>query len=79
VEFADGVAGLAVSGGGYGARIENDYVGGVWGICNCAAAVEELAFYGGAVGLGGAAAELFYVEGGHRFIRIAKSGGRRSC
>ena len=31
-----------------------------------AAAVEELAFQGGAVGLRGAAAELLDVEGGHR-------------
>ena len=30
------------------------------------AAIEELALDGGAVGLGGAAAELFDVKGGHR-------------
>jgi hypothetical protein len=65
VDFADGVAGLGVGGGGYGAGVEDDDGGGCgirrWG----AAAVEELAFEGGAIGLGGAAAELLYEEGGH--------------
>lgn len=65
VNFADGVAGLGVSGGGYGACVEDDDGGrgGIGGLG--AAAIEELAFEGGAIGLGGAAAELLDVEGGH--------------
>ena len=37
----------------------------MWGVCKSAATFEELAFDGGTVGMGGAAAELFDVEGGH--------------
>ena len=79
VNFADSVAGLGVSGGSYGAGIEDYHVGGVCRIGEGAATIEELTFDGGTVGLGGAAAELFDVEGGHRFIRIAKRDGRRRC
>jgi hypothetical protein len=65
VEFADGIACLGVGGSGYGAGVEDDD-GGRCGIGGGgAAAVEELAFEGGAVGLCGAAAELLDVEGGH--------------
>jgi hypothetical protein len=65
VELADGVASLGIGGGGYGASVQDYYVGSTWGICQGAAAIEELAFDGGAVGLGGAATELFDVESGH--------------
>jgi hypothetical protein len=37
VEFADGVAGLGVGGGGYGASVQDYYVGGVRRICEAAA------------------------------------------
>jgi hypothetical protein len=67
VDFADGVAGLGVGGGSYGAGVEDDDRG----CCRIAggrvAVVEELAFEGGAIGLRGAAAELLDVEGSHRF------------
>src|ERR1700675_1864579 len=65
VEFADGVASLSVGGGGDSAGVEDDDVGGGCRRGRGTAAVEELAFDGGAVGLGGAAAELLDVEGGH--------------
>ena len=65
VDFSYGVAGLGVGGGGYCAGVEDDD-GGRCGIGGRGAAtVEELAFEGGAVGLGGTAAEVFYVVGGH--------------
>jgi hypothetical protein len=68
VDFADGVAGLGVGGGRYCAGVQ-DYYGGGGGIWSGGeAAIEELALEGGAVGLGGAAAELLDVEGSH-FIR----------
>jgi hypothetical protein len=66
VELADGIASLGVGGGGYGASVQDYHVGGAWRVCESAATIEELAFDGGAVGLGGAAAELFDVESGHR-------------
>jgi len=66
MELADGVAGLGVGGGGYGASVQDYHVGGAWGVCEGAATIEELAFDGGTVGLGGAAAELFDVKSGHR-------------
>ena len=65
VEFADGVAGLGVGGGGDGTGVEDDDVGSVGRGGQTAATVEELALDGGAVSLGGAAAELLDVEGGH--------------
>jgi len=65
VDFADGVAGLRVGGGGDGAGVDDDEFGVLRGGRGSTAAVEELALDGGAVGVGGAAAELFDVEGGH--------------
>ncbi len=65
VEFADRVAGLGIGGGGYSAGVEDDDGGGGRIGGRGAAAVEELAFESGAIGLGGAAAELLDVEGGH--------------
>jgi hypothetical protein len=62
VDFADGVAGLGIGGGGDGAGVHN-YDAGCARICGGgAAAVEELTLEGGAVGLGGAAAELLDVK-----------------
>lgn len=65
VNLSNGVAGLGIGGSGYGAGVEDDdgrrgRVGG-----GGKAAIEELAFDGGAVGLRGAAAELLDEEGGH--------------
>ena len=70
MEFADGVAGLGIGGGCDRAGIEDDDGGGggIGGLG--AAAVEELAFQGGAIGLGGSAAELLDVEGGHRTLLL---------
>ena len=73
MNFADGIASLGVCSCGDGAGVQDDHVGGIWRTCDSAATVEELAFNGGAVGLSGTAAELFDVEGGHCFIRIAKT------
>src|SRR5882724_7814540 len=65
VDFADGVAGLCVCGGGDGAGVDDDEFGVLRRRCSGAAPVEELALDGGAVGLCGAAAELFDVERRH--------------
>ena len=65
MDFADGVAGLGIGGGGDGAGVHDDDGGGVESRGEGAAAVEELALEGGAVGLRGAAAELLDEEGGH--------------
>jgi len=65
VDFADGVAGLSVSGGGDGAGVQNDDVsfGGIGG--KDAALLEQLLLDGGAVRLGGAASELLDKECTH--------------
>src|SRR5690242_165110 len=65
MDFADGVAGLGVGGGGDGAGVEDDEVGVVGRGGGVAATGEELAFDGGAVRLRGAAAELLNEEGSH--------------
>lgn len=65
MEFADGVAGLGVGGGRYGAGVQNNDRGGGGMGSGGIATIEELALDGGAVGLGRAAAELLDVEGGH--------------
>ena len=65
VDFADGVAGLGIGSGGDGAGVEHDHVGSV-GLCGRGAALfAQLTFNGGAIGLGGATAELLDVERGH--------------
>src|SRR5208282_10100 len=76
VEFADGVAGLGIGGGGYGAGVEDDDGGGGGIGGGGAAAIEELTFEGGAIGLRGAAAELLDVEGGHDLRNDAKNSGK---
>jgi len=65
VDFADGVAGLSVGGGGDGASIENNDVRRRAIERDAAALVPQLALDSGAVGLCGATAELFDVESGH--------------
>ena len=65
MEFADSVAGLRVGGSGNGAAVDNDEIGGRGGMRQGTAAVEQLAFDRGPIGLGGAASELFDVKGGH--------------
>jgi hypothetical protein len=65
VELAYGVAGLGVGGGGYCAGVQDDDAGRGGIGDGVIATIEELAFEGGAVGLGCAAAELLDVEGGH--------------
>jgi len=65
VDFADGVARLSVGGSGYGAGVEDDDGGGGGIGGGSIAAVEELAFDGGTVSLGGTAAELLDVKCGH--------------
>ena len=64
VDFADGVAGLGIGGSGYGASVDDDDVGGGGSVGDGVALGAELALDGGGVGLRGAAAELFDVEGG---------------
>ena len=73
VELANGIAGLGVGCSGDGAGVDDDDVGvGGFGR-RSESAIYQLALEGGAVGLGGAAAELFDVEGGH----FAKHHGKR--
>jgi len=68
MKFADGVAGLGVGSRSDSTSVEDDDIGGFGGTRQGAAAFEELAFDGSAVGLSGAAAELFDVQGGHERI-----------
>ena len=65
VDFANGIAGLCVGGGSDGAGVDDDELGVLRRSRGGAAAIKELAFDGGAVGLSGATAELFDVEGRH--------------
>jgi len=65
VDFANGVAGLRVSSGSDGAGIDDDEFGCVWGGSGAAATVKQLPLDGGAIGLCGAASELFDVEASH--------------
>src|SRR6266403_2097294 len=65
VDFANGVAGLRVSGGGDGAGVENHDVGQRRIGRERAALFAQLAFDGRAIRLGGAAAELLDKKGAH--------------
>ncbi len=65
MKLANGVASLSVGGGRDGAGVDDDDVGGGRRGGGGAATVEQLAFDGGAIGLGGAATELFDEESGH--------------
>lgn len=69
MNFSDGVACLGIGGSGHGAGVEDDdgsrgRAGG-----GGKAAIQELAFESGAIGLRGAAAELLDEEGGHLALR----------
>ena len=66
MKLTDGVTSLGVGGSGYGASIQDHDVGRGGGASWGAATVEELAFDGGPIGLGGAAAELLNIKGRHR-------------
>ena len=74
VDFADGGAGLGVGGRGYRAGVQDDDASCDGIGCNGTAAIEKLAFEGGAVGLRSAAAELLDVEGGHQIRATARVG-----
>jgi hypothetical protein len=66
VDFTDSVAGLSIGGRGDGASVyDNEVSGGCFGRGNIAAR-EQLAFEGGAVGVGGAATELLNVKSRHQ-------------
>ncbi len=65
VKLANGIAGLGVGRGGDGAGVDDDDVGCGGRGSGRATAVEQLALEGGAIGLGGAATELFDKEGRH--------------
>jgi len=65
VDFADGVAGLSVSGGSDRAGVHDDEIGGGGFGDRGAAAREQLTLDGGAVGLSGTAAELLNKESRH--------------
>lgn len=68
MELTDSIAGLGVGSGSDGAGVEDDDVSGFDGTGQGAATLEELAFDGVAVGLSGAASELFDEEGAHEGI-----------
>ncbi len=65
VELSNGFAGLSIGGGSDGAGVEDDDIGGCGRGGGGAAAIQQLALEGGAIGLGGAAAELFDKESRH--------------
>lgn len=72
-DAADGGAGVLIGGRSDGASVQ-DYDCGLRGrACAGEAALFELAFEGGAVGLSGTAAEVLYVVGGH-MVMLAHRG-----
>ena len=62
---ADGLADFVVGGCGYSTRVEDDEAGLVSGCGGRETFGGEAGFDGGSVGLGGAAAEVFYEEAVH--------------
>src|ERR1700691_2378814 len=66
-DAADGSSGILIGGSGDGASVEQDEVGVRGGSAGQAASL-ELAFQGGAVGLGGAASEIYDVKGSHAIM-----------
>ncbi len=66
VNLADGVASLSVGGRGDGTGVYDDEISYCRFGGGAATPFEQLAFEGGTIGLGGAAAELLDVEGRHR-------------
>jgi len=79
VNLANGVAGLRISGGGDRAGVHYDDIGGCGVGCGDAAAITELPFEGGGVGLRRAAAELCNVKGRHVVVKMiaGRSGARK--
>ena len=65
MKLSNGVAGLGVGRSGDGAGVDDDDVGSGGGGGSRAAAVKQLALQGGAIGLSGAATELFEEEARH--------------
>ena len=65
---ADCSAGILVSGGGYGACVEDDNSGFGRIACAFQSPIAELTLDGGAVGLSRPAPEIFHVEGRHMSI-----------
>ena len=59
---ADGGAGVLIGGGGYGAGVEDNDSGLGRLVCALQPSLLKLTLDGGAVRLGGAASEVFYVE-----------------
>jgi hypothetical protein len=66
VDFADRVASLSIGGRGDGASVYDNEIGGVRIASRGVAAGEQLAFEGGAVGVGGPATELLNVKSRHQ-------------
>jgi hypothetical protein len=62
---ADGGAGVLVSGGRYGASVENDQAGSRGLVSALQAPFEQLVFNRGTVGLSGPAAEICHIESRH--------------
>jgi len=71
VKLANGVAGLRVGRSGDCTGVEDNDVGSSRLGGGCATAVKQLALDGGAIGLRGAATELFDEEGRH--LRVKKT------
>ena len=69
VDFADGIASLRIGCGGHGTSVYDDDVCGAGIRRGQASTITQLAFDRGAVGLRGAAAELFDVKGRHLLSR----------
>lgn len=69
----NGVASLGIGGGRDGAGVHDHDIGGGGFRRGCAAALQQLALESGAVSLGGAAAELFNVEGRHLSFSAARN------
>ena len=65
MDFADGVAGLRVCSSGDRAGVQDNEFGGIGVFGDCASLLAKLALDGSTIGLCGATAELFDVEGGH--------------
>ncbi len=65
MNFTDGIASLSVGSSSNCASVDYNKFGGIWIGGQGASLFAELALDGSAVGLRGATAELFDVEGGH--------------
>jgi hypothetical protein len=72
MELSNGIASLGISGGGDCTGVHDDDVRGCRIGGGGAAAVEQLAFDRGAIGLGGAATELLDEKCGHTELRNRK-------